>query len=481
MQPTEEQERIVASDAGSLVVEAGAGAAKTTTLGLYASARPRSRILYLAFNKSIQLEAAARMPRNVNCRTTHSIAWRKAAELFGGEASQRVGKTYASSVARTFRCGPLVATAALQAIQNWCGSLSSQIDASHVPTDIAERLADPGSVVEIARATWARMCRPDGGELRLPHDGYLKLFQMEEPMLRGQDLVAVDEAQDLNMCTYDIVRRQCGGLVLVGDSAQQIFAFRGSANALRIHEADHRLQLTRSFRFGESLAQMANALLDHFKLDNALHIVGAGRVPTRLTVDTQRSFAVLARTNAVVFEEAILFLSTNRRYHFVGGPEGYRMEKLLDAYYLWAGSSGQVRDPYLRSFGSFEDLQQLADDAADPELRHLVRVVEDYGGRVPPLVDQIRSRHVALDRAAWSDFDGVFFSTAHKAKGLEFDQVWLADDFMRFFEDGKELTAEEVEQADVNLLYVALTRAKESIRLSAGFDEWLTYRRLRPR
>ena len=481
MQPTEEQERIVASDAGSLVVEAGAGAAKTTTLGLYASARPRSRILYLAFNKSIQLEAAARMPPNVNCRTTHSIAWRKATELFGGEASQRVGKTYASSVARTFRCGPLVATAALQAIQNWCGSLSSQIDASHVPTDIAERLADPGSVVEIARATWARMCRPDGGELRLPHDGYLKLFQMEEPTLRGQDLVAVDEAQDLNMCTYDIVRRQCGGLVLVGDSAQQIFAFRGSANALRIHEADHRLQLTRSFRFGESLAQMANALLDHFKLDNALHIVGAGRVPTRLTVDTQRSFAVLARTNAVVFEEAISFLSTNRRYHFVGGPEGYRMEKLLDAYYLWAGSSGQVRDPYLRSFGSFEDLQQLADDAADPELRHLVRVVEDYGGRVPALVDQIRSRHVALDRAAWSDFEGVFFSTAHKAKGLEFDQVWLADDFMRFFEDGKELTAEEVEQADVNLLYVALTRAKESIRLSAGFDEWLTYRRLRPR
>ena len=78
MQPTEEQQRIVASDARSLVVEAGAGTAKTTTLGLYAGARPRSRILYLAFNKSIQLEAAERMPPNVTCRTTHSIAWRKA-------------------------------------------------------------------------------------------------------------------------------------------------------------------------------------------------------------------------------------------------------------------------------------------------------------------------------------------------------------------------------------------------------------------
>ena len=77
MQPTEEQQCIVASDARSLVVEAGAGTAKTTTLSLYAGARPRSRILYLAFNKSIQLEAAARMPPNVTCRTTHSIAWRK--------------------------------------------------------------------------------------------------------------------------------------------------------------------------------------------------------------------------------------------------------------------------------------------------------------------------------------------------------------------------------------------------------------------
>ena len=190
---------------------------------------------------------------------------------------------------------------------------------------------------------------------------------------------------------------------------------------------------------------------------------------------------MLARTNAVVFEEAIAFLQTNRRYHFVGGTDGYRMEKVLDAFYLWSGDAGLIRDPYLRSFGSFDDLQQLAEDAADPELRHLVRVVEDYGNRVPALVDQIKSRHVALEKAAWGSFDGIFFSPAHKSKGLEFDQVWLADDFMKFFEDGRELTAEDVDEADVNLLYVALTRAKEAVRLCESFDEWLQLRHLRPR
>ncbi len=481
MEPTEEQRRIVASQARGLVVEAGAGAAKTTTLGLYASARQRTRILYLAFNKSIQLEAAARMPANVTCRTTHSIAWRKAVELFGKDAAQRVGKTYGSSVSRAFRCGPLAASGALQAIQNWCGSLDDEITSVHVPAEIAERMADPGTVVELARATWERMCRRDGGELRMPHDGYLKLFQMDGPVLRGQDLIGVDEAQDLNLCTYDIVRRQAGGLLLVGDSAQQIFTFRGSANALAMHPADERLQLTRSFRFGAGIAQMANALLGHFKPESTLRIVGTGRAPTRLSVDTKRSFAVLARTNAVVFEEAIAFLTENRRYHFVGGTEGYRMEKLLDAYYLWSGDSGLIRDPYLRSFPDFEALQQLAEDAADPELRHLVRVIEDYGSRVPALVDQIKSRHVDLEKKDWATFDGIFFSTAHKSKGLEFDQVWLADDFMKFFEDGRELTAEDVEQADVNLLYVALTRARQSVRLCEAFDEWLQLRGMRPR
>ena len=101
LQPTQEQQRIVESEARALVVEACAGAAKTTTLGLYAGARPRARILYLAFSKAIQLEATGRMPANVSCRTTHSIAWRKAIELFGDDAGQRIGKTYTSSVART--------------------------------------------------------------------------------------------------------------------------------------------------------------------------------------------------------------------------------------------------------------------------------------------------------------------------------------------------------------------------------------------
>lgn len=491
MQPTEEQVRIVGAQARRLVVQAGAGAAKTTTLTLYAAARPSRRILYLAFNKSVQQEAQSRMPSNVVCRTTHSMAWKVASRMFGQDARNLVGSTYPSSLAKALGCSPLAAVAAIQTVNRWCGSPDDRIDLEHLPLDLAARFADPQAVVDLARGTWSLMTSKTERSVLLPHDGYLKIYQLQKPSLewfdegvrryRQFDDVLVDESQDLNPSTFDIVRRQRSALVLVGDEAQAIYSFRGSMNALAELDADARLTLTRSFRFGEGVAALANALLGHFKEGDRPLLVGAGEPRrTRLSVDMAKPFAVIARTNAVIFEEAVTFLESGRRYHFVGGPEGYRLEKILDAYYLSVGDAGLVRDPYLRSFESFDALALLAEETEDPELLHLVRVIVEYGHRVPGLVDEIQARHQPLEKAAWSSFPGIFFSTAHKAKGLEFEQVWLANDFMKFFDDGRELEPDEVDQAEVNLLYVAATRARAAIRVNEAFTEWLNHRRLMP-
>jgi len=489
MEYTSEQLAVVNSNARRLAVQAGAGATKTTTLVAYAQARPDARILYLAFNKPVQLEAEGRMPRNVVCRTTHSVAFRKALQLFTNRRTgldaikEKLGNTYPSTLVRAFRCSPLAATAALQTIQAWCGSLEREIGPVHVPAELAARLADPLAVVELARETFARMLNPAVPEMKLPHDGYLKLFQMDGPDLGPYSHILVDESQDLNLCTFDIVRRQSrSSIVMVGDQSQQIYMFRGSANALLLFDATERLCLTRSFRFGRGIAGLANALLGHFKNPAPPLIIGAGEPQqTRFTINVGKQFAVIARSNAAVFAEAVGFLQTKRRYHFVGGVDGYKLEKVLDAYYLWVGDTGLVKDVYLRSFLSFDDLAILAEDSEDPELKHLVRVVEEYGHRIPGLVDEIRSRHVeGMKKEDWASFDGIFFGTAHKMKGLEFDQVWLADDFMRFFKDGMEIEPEDVSQEEVHILYVALTRARAAIRVCETFEEWLNHKGLMP-
>ena len=76
---TNEQQAIVACDlqpGQTLKIMAFAGTGKTSTLVAYARARPGLRFLYVAFNKSVQLEAAARFPSNVVSRTSHALAFR---------------------------------------------------------------------------------------------------------------------------------------------------------------------------------------------------------------------------------------------------------------------------------------------------------------------------------------------------------------------------------------------------------------------
>ncbi len=57
-----------------MVLQAGAGTGKTSTLGLLA-ATTRRRGRYLAFNKDMADDASTRFPRSVLCRTAHATAF----------------------------------------------------------------------------------------------------------------------------------------------------------------------------------------------------------------------------------------------------------------------------------------------------------------------------------------------------------------------------------------------------------------------
>jgi len=59
MRFTKEQQAIIKSS-GDIKINAVAGSGKTTTLIEYARHRAKSKILYLAFNKSVKLEADIR-------------------------------------------------------------------------------------------------------------------------------------------------------------------------------------------------------------------------------------------------------------------------------------------------------------------------------------------------------------------------------------------------------------------------------------
>jgi len=54
-----------------------------------------------------------------------------------------------------------------------------------------------------AEKMWAKMVNVNDQDIRLPHDGYLKLWQLRRPQLEKYDVLMIDEAQDLTPGSRD--------------------------------------------------------------------------------------------------------------------------------------------------------------------------------------------------------------------------------------------------------------------------------------
>lgn len=84
MTPTPEQQAIIDAylKRQNLVIEAGAGTGKTSTLRLLASSAPDRRGIYVAYNRAIADDAKRSFPSNVTCATAHALAFRAVGRQF---------------------------------------------------------------------------------------------------------------------------------------------------------------------------------------------------------------------------------------------------------------------------------------------------------------------------------------------------------------------------------------------------------------
>jgi superfamily I DNA/RNA helicase len=87
------------------------------------------------------------------------------------------------------------------------------------------------------------------------------------------------------------------------------------------------------------------------------------------------------------------------------------------------------------------------------------------------LLKGLKDYHVDSDKKAEAD---MVFSTVHRCKGMEYDEVTLEDDFVTPDKIRKILEESQSENPDitklneeVNLLYVAVTRSKNMLHIPA--------------
>lgn len=131
--------------------------------------------------------------------------------------------------------------------------------------------------------------------------------------------------------------------------------------------------------------------------------------------------------------------------------------KLLEsAWYLSQGQNDRVTHPDIAMAGDWEGLEEASKD--DPELGLAVRRVKEYGGRIPRIIRELKLGVCTDERDA-----EITISTAHKAKGREWDVVRLAGDFKDPFMYNKKTQKWEACEEERNLLYVAATRARKAM------------------
>jgi hypothetical protein len=477
IEPSAEQQAIIAHEpsAGELVaVRAYAGCAKTTTIRMLAEAHPHLSFIYVCFNNSVAQEAGRRFPRNVVCRTMHSFAYR---EIVPRYPKGKIGNALrVKEIADLLSVPPVIAFWVRETLGNWLVSSDSKITTAHA------RGAgdDVDLVVEKARSLWRRMTDPQS-PTPLSHDGYLKMFCLEEADLPQCDVILLDEAQDTNpvVAYYLLQQREKGrALVLVGDPHQSIYAFRGAINAMerfagQSENVTH-FGLTTSYRITHDTAHLASLLLNRMKNDP----VAIKGFKANSQGDPASS-VILARTNAELIRQAHFLVQKGLRLHWAGTErlnhdpfQGYGFGDILDAYHLYAQTPGMIRSPYFQRFSSFRELEDLAEgendgDTADQEIRKIVNIVKEWKHELPAVLQSIRQASAAPEHAH------VGLSTAHKAKGLEWDSVRLCDDFLNLNDHEKmqEMTSGEIAQ-EVNLLYVAITRSAGRLQLNPSLEAW---------
>jgi hypothetical protein len=480
MTPTKEQQAVVDSKSNRICVQAYAGTGKTATFVARANAH-QERTIYLAFNKSVEQEAKQRFPSNVLAKTTHALAY---AAIIGGSGKYTLGKLSIFKTAKMYRLDFYMASLVHKTIENFCNSADFDMTREHVAQDTIGRYEHDITevVLDFAKKVWAIVLDGKNPDFPMPHSGYLKIYQLSEPVLH-YGTIMLDEAQDTNPVTQDIVLRQAAHgarILLAGDPYQQIYCWRGAVDALQKVKADP-YYLTQSFRFGPEIASVANVILGTFfgetrsleGLGQSGDILGGNAALTPPTT-------YLSRTNAHLFSQACVMAGRLKIYTPSGVYGSLPLfDDVMNVYNLWKGNKSEIRDPELKHFEDYWELLEFVKTGnADPNYNVAAAVVEKYQAGVPVQIENIRRSLVPTPEQAQ-----VTLITAHRAKGLEWDNVVLCNDFCPLFDEEtgklKDIGPNRkthVPADEVNLLYVAATRAKRNLKPNADLEQLIKIR-----
>ena len=501
----DEQRAAASAVHGPVCILAGAGSGKTTTLtrriahAISSGGFDASDVLALTFTDRAANELRTRLAKlgvdgsKVRARTFHAEALAQVAHFVG---SPQIIPSKAAII------GPLVrrlpAPFKFKTTKDVAGEIERAKNRRTTPDTYIDDL--DGHVPVLAPDVMVRVFAEYEKRKRgLDFEDLLgeAIKAMERPEVAERvrakyKAFSVDEYQDVNLLQQTLLEAWLGGrdeVCVVGDDYQSIYGFTGATpdwllSFEKRYPSATVITLTQNYRSTPQVLHVANRLTNGLggraKVLTATRPEGGDCSLSEYSTDEAEVRAIVAEidrlaSSGVAFEQMAILYRINAR------SEDY--EEALAA----ARIPYQVRDgAFLRRPGPRAVLRQLErgregsveavcrslgwDPDAEPEgneeitrhadLSRLVALAEEFDGSTAEFVADLKRRFEDDENAR-----GVVLSTYHRAKGLEWDAVFLPRLEEREMPFALSKQDEEVAE-ERRLLYVGITRARTYLRLS---------------
>ena len=461
VKPTEEQHAIISAYAetkANLLIEARAGAAKTTTLRMLINKEQRPT-LYLAFNRSVVIEAKTKVEPRCKVMTLNGIGHQTLARQLGVKIELDKSKTYKllrESDYRGNKFGEMLRAIRLSKQHGFIwGQAKSLISEEEFYERLDMRFAasETALINQCTAASWA-LVNEKG---IIDFDDQILVPTLRKMAFPSAPVLFIDEAQDLSTINRRMVKQIAGfgtRLIAVGDEAQAIYGFRGadhdSMKQLQEQFKMARMKLTITFRCSQAVTNHANWLPGDMRYRPGAPLGSVEHMQSIAFVDLPHTAAVLCRNNAPLINLALRMMRA-------GLAPRLLCRDVLD-------ETIKALESITRKGMPINEALLAVDDWAEEKMRtwKSTSIVEDKADCMRIFLHEATNAGdaIARIRALRASPDGnTTLSTIHKAKGDEYDHVIIID---------KHLLGEGGQED--NLLYVGQTRARETLRYCLSGD-----------
>lgn len=471
----------VENGAGHTVVNAVAGAGKTSTLVEAIKHVPHGlRKLFMAFNTLNVKDAKARLKGvDVEVLTFHSYGLKAVTQSFtrrplvteSGEkrvaafCRDKYGKSDATF---DMRCALVKAVErAKNTLAQTEDEIATVLDVCEVDATRYDRAVFIADVIELLERCKSTR---DG---RIDFEDMVWLPVVKKMWVPKFDRVFVDETQDLNAAQIALVLRAVksdGRILAVGDPNQAIYQFRGADEHafenVKTRLSAKELPLSVSYRCCASVVKEAQKIVSRI---TAAPGAEEGAVQRSSYEDMRRHAApgdyIISRTNAPLTTLCMSFLAEGRHANIFGRDVSRDLTALVKK--SRAKTVADLRD-FVRAW-SEDECAHLVARQLDPQRiddrAKCVLAISDGAASISDVLEEIERLFTEKD-----DTDRIMLGTTHRAKGKESDRVWLLGDTYAAYryEHSDQNIGWQTYQAppsveDRNLYYVAVTRAKDTL------------------